>query len=168
MKYSKRKYYIFLITAIFLVVCSFFPPRQTFDIRIFDTFYVFPLRVVYRVLAFLLLVLWGIYTFAHMFIPSRFLTRLNIFLTVLASLLIIGFHSWTGQLSFTNKPYPINDVPLFYRNNIRLLILLFFFALAQIPLLINLIKGIINSVKGSTRTPPGGDTPSSFGKGIEI
>jgi len=146
MRYINRKYHVFIITAIFLVVCSFLPLRQTFDIRIFDTFYVFPLRIVYRVLAALLLLLWGIYTFAHLFIPSGMLTRLNIFLSVLAILLIVGFHTWTGQLSLTNKPYPINDVPLFYRNNIRLLVLLFFFALAQIPLLINLIKGIIKSV----------------------
>ena len=146
----KRTSYIFSITALLLVACSFLPLRQTFDIRIFDTFYVFPLPIVYRVLAFLLLVLWGIYAFAFMFIPSPLLTRLNIILTVLASALIVGFHAWTGQLSVTNKPYPINDVPLFYKNNIRLLILLFCFALAQIPLLINLIKGIIKSIQGST------------------
>ena len=158
MKHTTSKYYIFILTAVFMVVCSLVPLRQTFDIRIFDTFYVFPLRIVYRVLAFLLLVLWGIYTFAHMFIPCRLLTRLNILLTVFACISIVCFHSWTGQLSFTNKPYPINDVPLFYRNNIRLLILLFFFALAQIPLLINLIKGIIKSVKGST---PAGSTPTA-------
>ena len=67
--------------------------------------------------------------------------------------------AWTGQLSLTNKPYPINDVPLFYRNNIRLLILLFIFALAQIPLLINLIKGIVKNVKRPTSTQSEGDPP---------
>lgn len=106
------------------MLCSFFLIRQTFDIRIFDTFYVTRLKYLYWVLAGSMFVYWTFYRFALMPLFSEKLINLHIFLTMLVCVLIVVFHISSGQLYIWHSNLDFYDVLRFQKNNLILTILL--------------------------------------------
>ncbi len=142
MKKDNPLYKLLWIMALLVLVCSFLLIRQTFDIRIFDTFYVIHLKNLYWWLALALIVLRLFYYFEPLPLFSERLKTINMVLTLLASTGILAFHIYSGQLIWGEIKINVYDVPLFYRHNLVLTGLLFFLAIAQIPLGINAAWGI--------------------------
>lgn len=128
-----------LITAVLLFICSFFLVDQTFDIRIFDTFYVINLSIMYWCGAFLLIVCYIIYRMLPSIFISISLIKIQIVLTVVSILLIIGYHLWSGQNRLLGRPLNLYDVEVFHKNNLTFTILLFLLAFVQVSLLINVV-----------------------------
>ena len=132
---------LLLITAVLLFICSFFLVDQTFDIRIFETFYAINLRTMYWCGAFLLIVCYALYKLMPSMFPSALLINIQIILTVISILLIIGYHLWSGQNGLLGRPLNVYNVELFHKNNLAFTILLFVLASVQVTLIINLVKG---------------------------
>lgn len=133
---------LLLYLALIVFACSFLLVRQTFDIRIFDTFYVIKLRFLYCWLAFALLVSRLFYYYEPLPLFSKKLKKINIVATLLVAASIPLFHIYSGQLSAGNLRIDLYDVPLFYRHNLVLTFLLFALVLAQLPVAINAGWGI--------------------------
>lgn len=142
MKIINPNYNLLVITGVFVFTCSFFLVEQTFDLRIFDTFYVIHLKNLYWCLAGLLFLFYLFYRFLLVPHFSKWLTIAHIILTVLSSLMIVIYHLWSGQLYLLNKSLNLYDVPQFYKNNFALTILLFLLGSVQVTLFINLIRGL--------------------------
>ena len=140
MKFSKPNLNLLLITAALLVICSFFLVDQTFDIRIFETFYVFELKTIYLCGAFLLTVCYLLYRLLPALFSSISLINTQIVLTIVAILLIIGYHLGSGQNKMLGRPLNLYDVDVFHKNNLALTILLFVLAFVQVTMLINILK----------------------------
>ncbi len=140
MKHPEPNLNLLLITAVLLLICSFFLVDQTFDIRIFETFYVFELKTIYWCGAFLLTVCYLLYRLLPALFSSISLINTQIVLTIVAILLIIGYHLGSGQNKMLGRPLNLYDVDVFHKNNLALTILLFVLAFVQITLLINIVK----------------------------
>ena len=151
--YNQNKYFIIikrlklinpffrllLLTATLLAICSFFFVKQTFDIRLFDTFYVIRLPQIYWLIATSLLIYWIFYRFIPMHLFSETLTSLHIILTMLVCILIVIFHISSGQLYIKNLRINLYDVPRFQKNNFILTILLMVFGLVQCIFAVNFL-----------------------------
>lgn len=147
MKSPEPNLHLLLITALLLCICSFFLVDQTFDIRIYDTFYVFNLRTVYWCGAFLLIFCYVIYRCLPSIFKSISLINIQIVLTVISILLIIGYHLGSGQNRLLGRPLKLYDVEVFHRNNQVLTILLFLLGFVQVTLLINVVKSQLHMRK---------------------
>jgi len=141
MKSREPNLKLLLITSTLLFICSFFLVDQTFDIRIYDTFYVINLRTMYWCGAFLLIFCYIIYRMLPSIFISISLINIQIFLTVVSILLIIGYHLWSGQNRLLGRPLNLYDVDVFHKNNLALTILLFLLGFVQVTLLINVVRG---------------------------
>ena len=130
---------LLFLAAVLLFLCSFFFVRQTFDIRLFDTFYVITLPHLYWLMAASLLLYWFFYRFIRMQLLAEPLISLHIILTILICLLIVIFHISSGQLYIKNIRINLYDVPRFRQNNIILTILLMVFGLVQCIFAVNFL-----------------------------
>lgn len=120
---------------------------QTFDIRIFDTFYVLNLRTMYWCGAFLLIVCYALYKLLPALFSSTLLVNTQIVLTVVSILLIIGYHLGSGQNRLLGRPLNLYDVEVFHKNNLAFTILLFLLAFVQVTLLINIVRSKLHMHK---------------------
>lgn len=131
------------MTGALLVICSFFIIKQTFDIRIFDTFYVIRLKYLYWLLAGMLALYWLFYRFNLMRLFSVTLTNIHIIVTMLVCILILIFHISSGQLYFKNTSLNFYDVPRFQKNNFYLTLLLLVLMAVQCIFAVNFLWSMI-------------------------
>lgn len=149
MKSPEPNLNLLLITAVLLFISSFFLVDQTFDIRIFETFYVIKLKIIYWCGAFLLIVCYALYKLLPALFFSTSLINTHIVLTIVSILLIIGYHLGSGQNRMLGRPLNLYDVDVFHKNNRALTILLFLLAFVQITLLINVVRSQLHLRKKS-------------------
>ena len=60
-KFRERPYNLLLLSAILILIASFFSFEQTLDIHLHDTYFVITLRQIFRYATIALLVLWVLY-----------------------------------------------------------------------------------------------------------
>lgn len=147
MKSPGPNFNLLLIAAVLLFICSFFLVDQTFDIRIFETFYVINLRTMYWCGSLLLILCYVLYKMLPSIFYSTSLITTQIVSTVITILLIIGYHLWSGQNRLLGRPLNLYNVEVFHINNLALTILLFLLAFVQITLLINVVRGQLHMRK---------------------
>lgn len=91
----KRPYLLLSLTAILVLVASFFAPDRTLDLHMNDTYFVIAVTHVCWSVIILLFFFWILYLLTEPLLFSRFLMWTHILLTVVASLvlLIIAFYA---------------------------------------------------------------------------
>lgn len=89
---QQRPYLLFLLTAIVLIICSFFIRHETTDIHVDDTMLIISTNLIYWGIAFCFIVIAALYAGLTRFLPNRALTWIHILLTllVLSSVALAG------------------------------------------------------------------------------
>gem|GEM_PF-2886125 len=130
------------LTGGLLIVCSYLLVKQTFDIQIFDTFYVIRLKYLYWLLAAFLVLYWLFYKFIRMIYYAASLVGIHIILSMMVCILVIIFHISSGQLYVFHTKLNLYDVPRFQKNNFILTILLLVLAAMQGFFAFNFLWGL--------------------------
>lgn len=132
----------FLITAVLLIVFSFFVQKRTLDLHISDTYIVVALKTVCWTFAAAMLVFSAVYYFAGGSM-SRFLTWTHIVLTIFVALLLIGAsfgQQWMERSLSDDINVALQQRRKFF-NAIHILVLLMI--AAQLVFLINLVVALV-------------------------
>ncbi|WP_370912081.1 hypothetical protein [Chitinophaga sp. RCC_12] len=80
---QQRPYLLFLLTAIVLIIYSFFIRHQMTDIHVHDTMLIISTYLIYWLISFCFIVAAGLYAGLTRFLPNRALTWTHILLTLL-------------------------------------------------------------------------------------
>lgn len=83
---QQRPYLLFLLTAIVLIIYSFFVRHEMTDIHVDDTMLIISTYLIYWVIAFCFIVTAALYAGLTRFLPNRALTWTHILLTLLVLL----------------------------------------------------------------------------------
>ncbi|MEO6330832.1 MAG: hypothetical protein ABIO55_17990 [Ginsengibacter sp.] len=94
-KYKERPYNLLLLTAVLILIASFFAFDKTLDIHLHDTYFIITMAHSFWIIIILLLIFWTLYLLTKRFLFSKILTWLNVILIVATSvfLVTISFYS---------------------------------------------------------------------------
>lgn len=150
---KKRPYNLILLTAILILIASFFTSDETVDFHLNDTYFIIPSQYLFWATTGLLMVLWIMYIVTHRFLFSKVLTWVHVIMTTLALVLLIG-----SSVYFNNYYEGLAGMPRHYydynnwngivlNNNLTNVVLTTFLimSLGFFAFLINLIVGVFRN-----------------------
>lgn len=145
----KYPFHLFLITAIILLLFSFFSPDHRLDLHLHDTYFVIDGQVLYRGATLNLLLLWAICFLARKFLFSKVLTWIHVFLTLAFTfvwIVPIFRNYWNGATAYADYS-GLESIQHFNTIAYLQLFLALAFVLAQVLFLIHLITGAVRFYK---------------------
>jgi len=151
--FKDRPYNLLLVTAVLILIASFFAFDQTLDIYLHDTLYVIAMTHIFWTTIILLLIFWTLYSLTKRFLFSKILTWTHIILAIVTSIFLvtISFYSNTYYQGLAGMPRRYFDVDSWeafkWYNNLTKGILI------VIPLMtLGLITYVINFAVGLLKT----------------
>jgi len=104
--FKKRPYNLLLLTALCILVASFFALDQTFDIHLHDTYFIIAIAHLFWATGILLIILWILYILTRHFLFSKVWIWIHIILTVATSVFLVGlsFYSNDYYKGLAGKP----------------------------------------------------------------
>lgn len=135
-------YQFLLWAAVLLLGASAFPLAQPASIHFQDTFFVFSLATLARVMGFGLLLLWLLYLVNKQFLRSAKMTRIHVMVTLVSVVAVIGFALWINGLRKDLLPTRQDLWTAYYRWQQVLNIAIVILAAAQVVFLMNLLMGV--------------------------
>ena len=151
MKFKKRPYHLFLPAAVLTLVTSLFFKGDMLDVHLHDTYFVVSLSFIYWFFIALLLILWALYFLTSSVSYSFMLVRISTFTSILCVAVLLFLLSKDLQLS----PTPLHHYyfgtweryTLFDINAYFFLTVVLVFLVAQLCFLINVVIGLIRTIK---------------------
>ena len=135
----KRPYHLLLITAILLFILSFWHRKDSIDIHLYDTYFVF--SGVYYMMSFFFLLCWGIYRLTEKFLLTKYLTWFHVIITILFFTCI-----FTTSLSLKTSSNSFMDMENFYRQQQQYIWIGIVLIIAQAAFVVNLVGGAIRRI----------------------
>ncbi len=155
-KFKERPYNLLLLTAVLILIASFFAFDQTFDIHLHDTYFIITTTHSFWVIIILLLIFWTLYLLTKRFLFSKVLTWLNVVILVATSvfLVVISFYSnsyYNGLAGMPRRYYDYNswDTFILYNNMTKgVLVTILLLILGQIIFIVNIVIGLFKKYTG--------------------
>ncbi|WP_291910314.1 hypothetical protein [Chitinophaga sp. CB10] len=148
----KKPWHLFLLLSIALLFVAFMHRADRMYLHLFDTYYVITYGLVFGAAAIFFVLPWLLYQLLPpRLYPSNF-SRLHIYGSVFASLLVIGLLVWeSAQQSIvtTTNVEAYYRWQTFFRTGVMVGVLLF--VLLQLLFVFHLLKGIISRRSSSGR-----------------
>lgn len=143
-----KPYHLLILTALLLLISSFFVSNQSVDIHFYDTYYVIDAAWLFWGLIVILITAWLLYKVTKRILFSPFLTWIHILVTILTAVLIVSFLLW-GDLTQAsiNNEVSSQDFESYQRRNRRIAFVIAALLLGQLPYFINLIVGFIKRAR---------------------
>ena len=158
--YRERPYNLLLLTAVLILIASFFAFDYTLDIHIHDTYFIIAMTHLIWATIILLLIFWIIYLLTKHLLFSKFLTWVHIILTVLTSIFLVAFlfypnNYYQGLGGMPRRYYDYSSLENLLRHNnltkgvvISLLVL----SLGLLTYIINFIVGLFKKFRSWTNS----------------
>lgn len=145
---KQKPYHLLLITGILLLPFSLLDFHSTFDIHMYDTYFIFPMKGAFLFSGAILLALWIVYLLTNKILFSKKLATWHVISTIIGIvlLLILSNLLTVSGLAGTPRRYYDDDttaVRLFFKTDNILHFIVLLLILSQLLLLFNLIAGII-------------------------
>ena len=140
-KNIKVHYYFWLVSLIILLI-GLYDMNETFDINIYDTYYIIP--HIYG--AVILSIIYFVYGFGYWLIQEKLKKRLVKILTIIHSVILIGSFLTYWIVLYYTRLFATNNFPLFdnYQTiNITLVICTILCLIALPIYIINLAIGVL-------------------------
>ena len=140
-KKIKVHYYFWLVSLIILLI-GLYDMNETFDINIYDTYYIIP--HIYG--AVILSIIYFVYGFGYWLIQEKLKKRLVKILTIIHSVILIGSFLTYWIVLYYTRLFATNNFPLFdnYQTiNITLVICTILCLIALPIYIINLAIGVL-------------------------
>ena len=152
--FKDRPYNLLLLTAVLILIASFFAFDQTFDIHLHDTMFVIAMTHLFWATIILLLIFWTLYLLTKRFLFSKILTWTHIVLTIAASMILmtISFYSNSFYQELAGMPrryFDIDGSETFKWYNILTKGTLIVILLMTLGLLIYIINFAVGLLKNS-------------------
>lgn len=147
---TKRPYHLLLLTAILLLIASFFVHNQTLDMHLHDTYFIISMSHLFWLIIILLLIFWILYLLTKHLLFSKVLIWVHVLLLILSSisLVVILFYSnYQGVAGSLRQYYDFSNWEAMVQfDGLARGIMVIFLAifLGVIIYVINLIIGLIN------------------------
>ena len=90
-QFKTRPYHLLLLTAVPILIASFFVLDQTIDIHLQDTYFIIALPQIFWGTIMLLLVFWTLYLWTKSILLSKVLTWSHIILLILTAISLVSF-----------------------------------------------------------------------------
>lgn len=150
---KKRPYNLILLTAIVILITSFFASDEVIDFHFHDTYFILPSAYLFLATTGWLLLFWILYMLTHRFLFSKVLTWAHVIMTALPLVLLIGiwFYSnnyYEGLAGMPRRYYDYNNWEgIVLNNNLTKVVLITFVltALGFFTFLINLVIGLLKN-----------------------
>jgi hypothetical protein len=142
MRLFSPPYQFFLWAAVLLLGASAFPLSQPASIHFQDTFFVFDLATLARVMGFGLFLLWLLYMVNKQFLYSPKMTRIHVVGTLVSVATVVGIALWINSLRKDLTPTRQDLWTAYYRWEQVLNIAIVLLAAAQVVFLMNLLMGV--------------------------
>ncbi|MEO6916001.1 MAG: hypothetical protein ABI151_10410 [Chitinophagaceae bacterium] len=147
MKLLSPIYNLLSITAVILIIPSFLFGKQSFDVHIYNTYFIIGVGQFLKLNSFILLALWMIYKLCDNVLYSAKLTGIHVIVSVLSIVLVSTSFFWGKFTLWTpGNRYvePVTPSAVAWMANAQgaILILVIAFAVAQLFLIINIIAGL--------------------------
>lgn len=144
-----QPYLLFLLTAVVLIIASFFRFGQSVDIHLHDTYLVIDVNYFIWALAVLFLIAWVIYKLTEKLLWTKKLTWTHVLLTILVLILLSTIVLWHNKILPPIKRDVISYQDIIddqKREKIIAYPIMIVFVSGQIAYFINLIVGLIKKV----------------------
>ncbi len=147
--FKERPYDLLVVTAVLILIASFFVFDQTLDIHLHDTYFIIVMPHLFWATILLLLIFWTLYLLTKRFLFSKLLIWTQIILTVGTSvfLVAISFYSnnyYQGLAGIPRRYYDFSSWnTLLLHNNLTKGVLM-----APILMTLGLLIYIVNLVVG--------------------
>jgi cytochrome c oxidase subunit I len=157
-QFNKRPYNLLLLTAVIILIASFFAFDQTIDIHFNDTYFIIATKLSFWIIVILLLMFWILYLLVKRILFSKVLTWINVILLVVTStfFVVISFYSnyfYEGLAGMPRRYYDYNswNTLTFYNNLTKgVLVTILLVILGLIIFIINLVIGLVKKYKGQS------------------
>ena len=152
--FKKRPYCLLLLTAVLLLVASFFVHNQTLDMHLHDTYFIISMPLLFWPMILLLLLFWILYLFTERFLSSKVLMWVHIILMVLASVSLVGILFYSNYQEEAGSPRQYYDfsnwesMAQFDGLARRIVVIFLAIFLGVIIYIINLFTGLIKRFRG--------------------
>ena len=152
--FKKQPYNLLLLTAVIILIASFFAFKGSLDMLLHDTYFVIDLSDIFRTVFFLLLIFWTLYLMTKRILFSKVLTWSHTILLVLTSisLVAIAFYSnYQGKAGMPGQYYDFGSwETIVQADGLPQGIALIFLAviLGLLMFIINLTIGVIKRFTG--------------------
>jgi hypothetical protein len=148
-KISNQPFHLFLVTAILLLVFSFFTWGQSIDIHLHDTYFVISTIFFIWALGIVFFLVWTIYKLTSKVLWKRFLTWFHVLVTIFILIVLLTANFWHDKLI-----PPINrdfvSFETFQADTEReakvILPLVIVFVAGQLAFVVNIIGGLTNKL----------------------
>jgi cytochrome c oxidase subunit I len=155
-QFKKRPYNLLLLTAVIILIASFFTFNHTIDIHFNDTYFIIATKLSFWIIIILLLIFWILYLLAKSILFSKVLTWINVILLVVTSIFFVAicFYSnyfYVGLAGMPRRYYDYNswNTLTFYNNLTKgVLVTILLDILGLIIFIINLVLGLFKKYKG--------------------
>jgi cytochrome c oxidase subunit 1 len=152
--FRKRPYHLLLLTALIILMASFFASNETLDIHLHDTYFIIALTNLFAGISVLLLILWLLYLFTSRLLFSNMLTWIHILSTTIAFLLLVVFSFYSNYyyegLAGMPRRYPDYDHwrQLSSYNHLTTAVYIIFLVicLGVLVFVVNLFVGVIKAM----------------------
>ncbi|MEO7313717.1 MAG: hypothetical protein ABIW47_00920 [Ginsengibacter sp.] len=101
---KKRPYHLLLLTAILILIASFFALNKSLDIHLHDTYFIIALPHIFRGTTIMLLVLWMLYLLTQSILFSKILTWSHTILLVLTSISLVAISFYSNYQGLAGTP----------------------------------------------------------------
>jgi heme/copper-type cytochrome/quinol oxidase subunit 1 len=139
-----RPYNFLSFLGIVLIIISFFVVSSTIDIHLHDTYYIIGYQQFFWLIALIILFFALLYRITNQVLLSKFLTWLQIIITLLSFIALIAFIFWGNEA--TRRYIDVSAWNSFHRLSviskiISWIVLIFIFG--QVVFIVNIIGGLI-------------------------
>lgn len=140
-------YRLLVFTSLMLAFISMLFSGETVDIHLHDTYYIISIAQIFKVLSFLLLLLWLLYKLTSKLLLSRLLSRAHIILTIITLVLITVIPFWYGMIYTRGKVAGRLNYEQFNIANSAITLLILVLVAEQIIFFTNLFGGLLKKIK---------------------
>lgn len=153
--FKERPYNLLLLTAIVILIASFFVSHEKVDFHLHDTYFIIALAHLFWGTSGLLLILWTLYIFTQRFLFFKFLMWTHVILTIITLVLLVAIsfysnHYYEGLAGMPRRYYDYGswDTFLLYNNLTKAVLITFLIiGLGLLAFIINLIFGLFKNLK---------------------
>lgn len=150
---KERPHNLLLLTALIILVFSFFGFDKQIDVHLHDTYFIIPMAFLFWAIIVVLILLWLVYSIAMPFLFARVLTWIHLTLTcvILIFLVIVFFYShdyYTGLAGMPRRYYDYGDwnILMQYDNLTKtIFVTILIFIIGLLLFVINLIIGLFKT-----------------------
>jgi len=148
-KIIHQPFNLLLMTAILLVIFSFLPWGQSFDIHLHDTYFIISTVYFIWALSIIFFLTWTIYKWISKILWKRFLTWFHVLVTIFILIALLTANFWFDTI-FPQLKRDFSSFNTFQADRNRqakvILPLVFLFLAGQLAFVVNIIGGLTSKV----------------------